>query len=107
LNVAALAARTIVIVNAIADRKLRHAFALKCAGMADEVLEFYIDIFRDQSRSLSERQHAADWIINRAFGRVPLPVETTEEADRNVHHTYTVRWLPPDPNDHSVAIEPC
>jgi hypothetical protein len=26
--------------------------------------------------------------------------------DRQIRHIYNIRWLPPDPNDHSNVIEP-
>jgi hypothetical protein len=43
---------------------------------------------------------------NRAYGRPPMQVEvdqTSQELKKVVH---VVRWLPPDPSDHSRVIEP-
>ena len=91
-------------VNTIADRKSRHAFALKCAEVADEMLKFKLETFRNTALPHVDRDRAADWIIDRAFGRVPMPVETPSEAPSKI--IYECRWLPPDPSDNSNVIEP-
>src|SRR6478752_7480906 len=92
--------------NAIADRKLRHEFALKAAAYSDEVLEFYAKVFRDENEPTTTRMEAGERLLNRAFGRIVTPVETTGETSKIVQHLYEIRWLPPDPNDHSKVIEP-
>ena len=92
--------------SAIADRKQRFEFSQKCAEVADEILQFKLATFRNTNLPVADRDRAADWISNRAFGRVPLPVEASGDIAERIHHTYEVRWLPPDPADTSNVIEP-
>jgi hypothetical protein len=72
--------------------------------VANEIFEFKLKTFRDQSLSHEVRDRAANWIIDRAFGHVPTPVEVEEESTRKI--IYEVRWLPPDPNDRSNYVAP-
>jgi hypothetical protein len=52
----------------------------------------------------SHRIACSDRPMNRAFG---LPVQVTNESIvENRKQIVKVRWLPPDPNDHSKLIEP-
>jgi hypothetical protein len=92
--------------NAIADRKLRHEFALKAARYTDEVLEFYAKVMRDEQEPTTVRMEAGERLLNRAFGRVVTPIEASGETSQTVRHIHNVRWLPPDPNDRSNVIEP-
>jgi hypothetical protein len=75
-------------------------------GYSDEVLEFYAKVFRDEKEPTTVRMEAGERLLNRAFGRIVTPVETTGETAQTVRHVYNIRWLPPDPNDHSRVIEP-
>jgi hypothetical protein len=51
---------------------------------------------------------AADRLMDRAYGRPPVAVQvdqtSREMALKKIIHE--VRWLPPDPNDHSKVTEP-
>ena len=42
--------------------------------------------------------------MNRAFGKPPRSIEAHFEQQKR--QILEVRWLPPDPNDHSRYIEP-
>jgi hypothetical protein len=50
------------------------------------------------------RLMAADRLMDRGYGKPAVAVEATQEG--TIRHIYTVRWLPPDPNDRSNYIEP-
>jgi hypothetical protein len=52
------------------------------------------------------RLAAADDLLDRAYGRPPVAIDaaTREMSLEKIIHE--VRWLPPDPNDHSREIEP-
>jgi hypothetical protein len=55
-------------------------------------------------RITAHRIACSDRLMNRAFG---LPVQVTNETiNENRKQILEVRWLPPDPNDHSKLIEP-
>jgi len=45
-----------------------------------------------------------------AVAGVPVPKEqlddVADDSEGTVRHIYNIRWLPPDPNDRSVLIEP-
>jgi hypothetical protein len=92
--------------NAIADRKKRYDVALKAAEYAEEVIALYVEIMRDKELPIATRMEAGERLLNRGLGRPPIAGEVSA-APSAIHHTYTLSWLPPDPNDHSNVIEPC
>ena len=56
--------------------------------------------------SFEERLETLKLMFDRSYGRPAMQVavdQTTQEAKKVI---YEVRWLPPDPNDHSKVIEP-
>ena len=58
----------------------------------------------DKEADMSHRIACSDRLMNRAFG---LPVQVTNEnITEHRKQILEVRWLPPDPNDHSKLIEP-
>jgi hypothetical protein len=92
--------------NAIADKKKRYNVALRAAEYAEEVIALYVEVMRDKELPIATRMEAGERLLNRGLGRPPIAVESSADSSA-VHHTYEVRWLPPDPNDHSRVIEPC
>jgi hypothetical protein len=58
----------------------------------------------DGNEPSAERRAAGKWLWEAAFGRPVQPI--AESSEGRVIHEYRVRWLPPDPNDHSKVIEP-
>jgi hypothetical protein len=53
-----------------------------------------------------QRLETMKLMFERAYGRpaVHMTVDQTNLSTKKV--VYEVRWLPPDPNDHSKVIEP-
>ena len=92
---------------AIADRKIRQAFAQRCTAKYEEIVQFFEARFMDTSLTFEERKVAADWLVMRGFGRVIQPMEARVDVEHNQTQRmiYEVRWLPPDSNDHSKVIE--
>ena len=88
----------------IADRELRLKAATFAGSHVIRILEYYAQVYQDTTQPHLVRMAAGDRLLDRALGRSTQAVETTEEG--TVHHVYSVRWLPPDPNDHSNVIEP-
>jgi hypothetical protein len=59
---------------------------------------------RGYKADMSHRIACSDRLMNRAFG---LPVQVTNEnIVENRKQILEVRWMAPDPNDHSKLIEP-
>jgi hypothetical protein len=70
----------------------------------DAVVEFWFKTMMDPKADMSHRIACSDRLMNRAYG---LPVQVTNETiNENRKQILEVRWLPPDPNDHSKLIEP-
>jgi hypothetical protein len=42
----------------------------------------------------------------RAYGRPAQAVQIDQSSVTDTEITYNIRWLPPDPNDHSKVIQP-
>lgn len=91
-----------------AQRKRKNDFANMCMVQLANVLKLWVDTMNDASLPRNERMAAAENIVRRAVGDVPkAPLEEGEnDTSVGVHHTYTLRWLPPDPADTSKVIEP-
>jgi hypothetical protein len=89
----------------MADRVKRYAVAEKAAQYADEIISYYAQVFRNQGEDTLVRLAAGKWLWEAAFGKPARAADATfnEEPQKIVHE---VRWLPPDPNDHSKVIEP-
>ena len=85
------------------NRETRLRVSRGAAEAADEILGFKVETFRNKDLPLADRDKAADGIINRAFGRASLPLETPGEAPSII---YECRWLPSDPNNTGNVIEP-
>ena len=88
----------------MAERHARLAFAAERARHKDAVVEFWFKTMMDKEADMSHRIACSDRLMNRAFG---LPVQVTNEnITEHRKQILEVRWLPPDPNDHSKLIEP-
>jgi hypothetical protein len=92
----------------IMERVKRYQLAEKCAEMTPEVIDFWTRVVRNEKLPIVLRMQAADRLMDRAYGRPAIAMnvdQTTREMSlQKVIHE--VRWLPPDPNDHSNVIEP-
>src|SRR5262245_3052260 len=90
------------------ERLQRYRIAERCAELAPEAIAFWHRIATDKRVPLRWRFEAWDRLMDRGFGRAPVAIAldaTTREASlKKIVHE--VRWLPCDPNDRSVVIEP-
>jgi len=69
-----------------------------------KALQVIASILMDDKQPASLRLAAANDLLDRAYGRPPQAV--MDVPDKPVRQILEVRWLPPDPNDHSKVIEP-
>jgi hypothetical protein len=80
----------------------------KAAEHTDEIIQLHAQVYRDQALPVEVRMDAARWLMNRAYGlpfqAVSVDMLSQEQSLTKVIHE--VRWLPPDPNDHSNPTEP-
>jgi hypothetical protein len=84
----------------IADRAARLQAAAFAASHVPKILELYAEWYQDESLPIAYRRAAGDRLLDRALGR---PTQQVEDVGDNVveKRVIEVRWLPPDPNDHS------
>ena len=96
----------------IADRAERLKFAAACAREFIRSLEFWIKVRDGKDKngkplySETAQLRASENIVAWGLGRPAQAVQvdqTNVGINKIVHE---VRWLPPDPNDHSNIIEP-
>jgi hypothetical protein len=73
-----------------------------------KALQVIVSVMMDDNQPASLRLAAANDLLDRAYGKAPqaiaLDQRTQEMRLKRIIHE--VRWLPPDPNDRSRAIEP-
>jgi hypothetical protein len=73
-----------------------------------EALRVIASVCMDENQPAALRLAAANDLLDRAYGKAPqaiaLDQRTQEMRLKRIIHE--VRWLPPDPNDRSRAIEP-
>jgi hypothetical protein len=85
----------------------RMAFYVAARHYDQEALRVIASVMMDEKQPASLRLAAANDLLDRAYGRPPVAVQvdatTSETAIKKIIHE--VRWLPPDPNDHSKEIE--
>jgi hypothetical protein len=115
------------------ERMKRYQVAERCAELTPEIIAFWARVVRNENLPIvlrmqaadrlmdraygrprktigrfSLRMQAADRLMDRAYGRPPVAMEidatNPEMSPKKVVHI--VKWLPPDPNDHSKVIEP-
>jgi hypothetical protein len=92
----------------IAERIERYQLMEKCAALTDECIALWSSMVNNPNCPWVLRLEAADRLMDRAFGKpaqaVMMDARSQETSLKKVVHE--VRWLPPDPNDHSRVIEP-
>jgi hypothetical protein len=92
----------------VVDRMRRFRLMEKAAEHTDEIIQLHAEVYRDQALPVEIRMDAARWLMDRAYGKAFQALDVTqliqEQSLQKVIHE--VRWLPPDPNDHSNVIEP-
>jgi hypothetical protein len=72
-----------------------------------DAIAFAKEVLRNEKVPITLRFMAMDRLMNRAYG---LPFQAVDintlSEERSVQKViHEVRWLPPDPNDHSKVIE--
>jgi hypothetical protein len=91
-------------VNSIAQRAERLAFAAACAAHQQDVIDFWYKTMMDDRVEMQHRITCSVHLMDRAYGKT---VQVTQEnVTENRKQILEVRWLAPDPNDHSKLIEP-
>jgi hypothetical protein len=69
-------------------------------------LRVITSVFMDEKQPAALRLAAANDLLDRAYGRPPVAIDATTREMALKKVIYEVRWLPPDPNDHSNYIAP-
>jgi hypothetical protein len=70
-----------------------------------EALRVIVSVFMDEKQPAALRLAAANDLLDRAYGRPPVAIATTQETSlKKIIHE--VQWLPPDPNDTSKPALP-
>jgi hypothetical protein len=64
----------------------------------------WAEAVKDKKRNFWERLAASHALMDRAFGEPPQAIAA--HFQQHTMQILEVRWLPPDPNDHSKVIEP-
>jgi len=92
----------------IMERIERYRLAEMCAEASGKVIALWESMVEDPNCPWVLRLAAGDRLMDRAFGLPVRPVEVdTTSTDVSLSKIiHEVRWLPPDPNDHSKVIEP-
>ena len=68
------------------------------------MIDFWFAVMTDENRDMTHRIACSVHLINRAHG---LPVQiSNEQVTEHRKQILEVRWMAPDPNDHSKLIEP-
>jgi hypothetical protein len=78
-----------------------------CAESAEDAIKFAKSVLNNPKVPIVIRFMAFDRLMNRAFG---LPFQAidvnmlskSQHVEKVIHE---IRWLPPDPNDHSKLID--
>lgn len=90
----------------IAERLKRYDIGEKCAKFTiDEVLPWYFSEFLDKTIDREEKKWFGERIFERGFGKPSQAVQVDQVSSGEQKVIYEIRWLPPDPNDHSKLIE--
>jgi hypothetical protein len=71
-----------------------------------EALRVIASVFMDEKQPAALRLAAANDLLDRAYGPPPVAIDATTRERSLKRIVHEVRWLPPDPNDHSKLIEP-
>jgi hypothetical protein len=69
-----------------------------------KALQVIVSVFMDDNQPASLRLAAANDLLDRAYGRPPQAIAA--HFQQQTKRVLEVRWMPPDPNDHSRVTEP-
>jgi len=83
----------------IQERHARLTALAYCMEKVPKILEKYWQWFGDETLHIDQRKKFGDTLLAYAIGKPVQPVEGAVESTEK--RVITVRWLPPDPNDHS------
>jgi hypothetical protein len=86
----------------IHERHARLTALAYCMEKVPAILERYWKWFEDETLSITDRRAAGDRLLAYGIGKPVQPVEGN--MDSTEKQVIEVRWLPPDPNDHSRRI---
>jgi hypothetical protein len=106
--------------HGINERIKRYRLSEQCAELTPEVIAFWAKVLRNEPREVirngkrllvrdyttDDQFKAGDRLMDRAYGKPPMAVQIDGRQQQLKQIIHTVRWLPPDPNDHSRVIEP-
>jgi hypothetical protein len=116
--------RTTVGIN---ERLECYRISERCAEFTDEAIAFWMKVMRNETvpvivngkplkrngkqvmgRPYTPEQQfmATDRLIDRAFGKAPVVAQVDQNKRQVAVRPIEVKWLPPDPNDHSNYIAP-
>ena len=84
----------------IQERHARLTALAYCMEKVPKILEKYWQWFNDETLHIDSRKKFGDTLVSYAIGKPVQPVEGAVESSEK--RVIEVRWLPPDPNDHSV-----
>jgi hypothetical protein len=84
----------------------RTAFYEAARQYDQKALQVIASILMDAKQPASLRLAAANDLLDRGYGRPPVSIDATTQKLSLQKIIHEVRWLPPDPNDHSKLIEP-
>jgi hypothetical protein len=82
----------------------RMAFYEAARHYDQEALRVIASVMMDDKQPASLRLAAANDLLDRGYGKPPQAVAA--HVQQQTKRVLEVRWLPPDPNDHSRVIEP-
>jgi hypothetical protein len=90
----------------IAPTRERMGFYEAARQYDREALRVIASVCMDEKQPAALRLAAANDLLDRAYGRPPVAIDATTRETSLKKIVHEVRWLPPDPNDRSVRIEP-
>ena len=84
----------------------RMAFYEAARQYDQEALRVIASVCMDENQPAALRLAAANDLLDRAYGRPPVAIDATTRELSLKKIIHEVRWLPPDPNDKSIEIQP-
>ena len=99
-----LAILTRLLLPAPPPRRKPRCFAAACAAHRQDVVDFWYRVMMDDRVEMQHRIACSVHLMDRAYGKT---VQVTQEnVTENRKQVLEVRWMAPDPNDHSKVILP-
>ena len=84
----------------------RMAFYEAARQYDQQALRVIASVCMDDNQPAALRLAAANDLLDRAYGRPPVAIDATTREMSLKKIIHEVRWLPPDPNDKSIEIQP-